>query len=1055
MSNFEIPSPFPDFGGAAFLQWYNRNRKIILKYKLESMKWMNRFYCEITNVPINVSVHYTSPDGTLRQMTNRAGEPIQRTLWPEATKDRRGRMVFDKTKFVPFQVRTNNIEATSIELHIDRDVPYGKYDRTTQKQANSYAVTARNVEFTLEVANRDEVPPLEDEDVTLRSPLGHIERLLVEDWDASKAVDGSRTTYWQCEPQPSADAIVPLYIDVRDQDGEARLIDRMEMVPVYTGPSCNVYYSNDETDTNDFITSQRRIVPEVDGNPSSVENRGILFTADDDGMIINNDDMRLRLERDWTVGLLLRPSFAFDDSQDHVIWSMDTDGVDITLQYVVADSRFVLWEGATAQATGPTMAFAAEDPVIIVAGRKQGVGWYLGSAEAGATYDWNVAVDADATTDSLRLDSLYIGRSVDGLATAGAGHISDFWVRQEAYDPIVAEAFFKNRRRFILKTGPRDKTRGDWNAVLLGRLRQDMYFYVGPSWDTYDLKEWTPVFRDFTVRKGIIDLPPVKAKYIKLEFSDLVPRPYPLWEEGIRREVRTYPQWVHAWYGEVEERQREVTTYKRVKKKRRRRVETGGLRVTSGITGNTTTWFGDSAVRSGILNRTRVDYEDTGRAAFDPADYGNYSVEKDYKTVTSSRYKTVATKSIVSDLVGITQKKKFFRTVRHQYDVREVEVTHQQAYFVGLRDLKFHRVDHSTAMDSPSYLETFGDETIIDTGATTMTKDPVTDKMYALNTGDVMQTVVLESHSQFQALQLAAIATDYESQFGIEQIDLADTDHLELLTNTAQEDVTDAVVGAGAGKVLQYTPTAGGSEYGVRTVAGIYQVFGEEVHDIASDVYDTGAAYDAAALADPENLRLTAVARVRLPETSDGTYVLRIRSTGSIIAEREFSLPPRKWVELEVIHLASSGDVDLQVEIAQIDTAVSEPFAVDMLAIFQNALHWELSNDAGVTFHSVNHGIGDPNAFIRLPAKGDQLVVRATALRPGIWIQAFEVIPYYIGQDLRGRGAPTRRQSLGVNESDDWRPTADKPLFQIWSRPWPRHFSLHQANSSTFIAPVV
>lgn len=1019
---------------------------VILSIKLEDKKWVNRVSFEISNVPCNWSVWYRDPDREVMvALSDIDGHSVSGTIVPDAERVN-GQYIFSAlTEFVRQEVSTAMIETNEFEVRVDRDVPFGVLDSDYVAVIQSYPISIRNWEVMLEVTGRNTMPPTYDEKITIRDPLGHIERMVTQEWDSSKAIDGSLNTYWRCEPQPVSTAVVPFYLDVRAANGDPQLIDKLELDPIYTGPTCNIYYSNDDATPGSFAVSYRRMALAAHGAASIIAGSGARFTSVGDGFSISNDSMRFDPEQDWVVGVVYEPDVGYTGTGTRTLWEMDLSTGTISLQYDGTAHSFRVLSGATVKAETASQTFAVGDPLVIVVSRTWGTGWSIAVSDFGdRDFDWTTpqsGTDASAGA-GIYLDSFYVGADA-ALSTRARGFIRDIWVRQEAYDPLVAQAFSTNNRPFMLRTGPPDKVRSDYNAVLVGRLTSDEMVNVGPSFDLYELKEWTPVYRDYRLQKGITDLPPIRCKYLKLEFSDLVPRPYPLWDKGVERVVRDYPQWVHKWYGDIEQR----TRYVKVAVKRK--VATGGLRVNynQGGQARSTIWYGDEGVRAGILNRAPVEYENTRGLAFDPTQYGNYTVEPEMLTSRTSYSMRAFTEN-----VGRQIQRKFFRIVRHEYDVRTVKVSHQQAYFVGLRDVKVHRVDYTAAEDSPVYLETFGDSSHL--AAYTMELDTATGQMVATGIGQYFRTKVLSSHSKFKSIQLAASGTDYESQFSDEQIGLEDTAHTTDLTGTTRTTAT-LITGEGVGTVLEFTPTTPGVEYGTRTNTGIYQSAAGEQYDYVLDTYDSGGSYDADRLTDPANLRLTGVARVYLPDTANGTYALRLWAAGVVVEERRFAIPPRKWTEIELTRLSVGSDVNLQIEIAQINTAVSERFDLDMLAIFQNPILWEISNDGGVTYQAVRHGINDPNAHIQLPAAGNELVVRATALRAGASVQAFQLIPSYTASPIYSRISESYLERGGVNELDAYRPTRDKPAFKVWSRPWPRRYSISQRDNSTTIGPAI
>lgn len=91
--------------------------------------------------------------------------------------------------------------------------------------------------------------------------LGNKISRVVKDWQPDRAIDESTETYWKSEPQVSQDAVVCLYLDIRDDAGNAQYFDDIALDPVYMGSQMNIYYSSDDTigerlvsfDVHDFV----------------------------------------------------------------------------------------------------------------------------------------------------------------------------------------------------------------------------------------------------------------------------------------------------------------------------------------------------------------------------------------------------------------------------------------------------------------------------------------------------------------------------------------------------------------------------------------------------------------------------------------------------------------------------------------------------------------------------------------------------------------------------------------------------------------------------------
>jgi hypothetical protein len=114
-----------------------------------------------------------------------------------------------------------------------------------------YPLGCRNFDLGCRVTQRSHVP------ATLRNPVTLSQR---QPFTTSSDVNGSPVQVavrenraadllqggtWRSAPQPTSDAVVNLYIDGRDADGNAQLVSAFNLQPVTSGVRYNLYYSAD------------------------------------------------------------------------------------------------------------------------------------------------------------------------------------------------------------------------------------------------------------------------------------------------------------------------------------------------------------------------------------------------------------------------------------------------------------------------------------------------------------------------------------------------------------------------------------------------------------------------------------------------------------------------------------------------------------------------------------------------------------------------------------------------------------------------------------------
>jgi hypothetical protein len=156
----------------------------------------------------------------------------------------------DSVSWYNYSEKTYPIVAKAIQFRITRvaDPLIGN---------KSYSVGIKNVLVRRNVYDRSSgLQALDDEN----DALGNVISKTIKDWDAAKAIDDNTNTFWKSSPQPDPDAVVSFYLDTRDSFGEAQLIDKIYLDPVYSGQSLNLYYSNDGT-TNSKKLNPASLIP--------------------------------------------------------------------------------------------------------------------------------------------------------------------------------------------------------------------------------------------------------------------------------------------------------------------------------------------------------------------------------------------------------------------------------------------------------------------------------------------------------------------------------------------------------------------------------------------------------------------------------------------------------------------------------------------------------------------------------------------------------------------------------------------------------------------------
>lgn len=412
-------------------------------------------------------------------------------------------------------------------------------------ETNPYSVGLKTLLIKRNVRERgDALFPFEEE----QDVLGNVVSKHVKDWGPEKALDNNATTFWKSEPQPDPSAVVSFFMDVRGDDGESTVIDRVYLDPVYTGQTLNIYTSVDDSKPTRTALSYRSLEMEKDVNTEWVLGQGL---RDIVGSSLSQFTARLNYsplhnESFW-IGCEWSPDFDSNDTPS--LAPVLFKSKDVRLEFSPSTSRIQLKVGSKVWSSD-SLEFKSGDSLIIVAGLDYGKGEVV----------LRVSRESKSLSSVSFLDEDF-PQQIDFGESIG---VEGF--RGTLYSLIVKRCRFGELDEAYLDTpysyvAPNPTLRDELgnkpyqttdNTIALfdWRLRQNAIGGVDDS-EFYD-KVWEPVWRDYVVQKGFIFFPePVLARYLKFEFSRLTEEPYPIYESGISTQYKTFPIEVEqkSWRG--------------------------------------------------------------------------------------------------------------------------------------------------------------------------------------------------------------------------------------------------------------------------------------------------------------------------------------------------------------------------------------------------------------------------------------------------------------------------------------------------------------------------
>lgn len=570
-----------------------------------------------------------------------------------------------------------------------------------------YSLGVRGLDFGWRIRTKQDVP------ITSRDPdilteresftqvfdiMGSPVELKVRENRASDLFNGG---VWKSEPMPVPYAVVNFYVDARDTQGNAQVIDRFNIVPLTSGPHLNLYYANEVPDAT-FEASDSPIVfpslrPAGETEPI-VEATGILFPPRIGYLDLDNQAIQWKPSEPFWMGLQFQPQFTSATTESHVIF----DAGDLQLIWTGSVFRLVNRGGYIDQQLF-SFGYNAQLQVIL-AFDGQRLSFYMPQAVGAMMAEIHSPV---MTVSKIRLGA-ELGVTSAPVIYNGSYRLNAMVIKREAMSfindqnglviPEGAQRFLDDAIGYLTKPEYRADDDGSTNNALLRYMPTlsagaiNPYGFVGGPGTIFEDVVWTPVTHDYKLHAGLLQFPPVKAKFFKFEFTDLVAEPYETYQP-VTRKIKTFTS--------------DLTVHARGPQKiadALHDIYSVGIKVASDVA-PLVSRFGDESARSTPPRREVLPTEamyalDAGVQDRLDTMGGMYRFDQWQQTMTSPRHTS---------------------TSRHVYE--QVDVAHSKriAYFVGLSKLEMFRIDYEADDDTDQYLDQFDDTGGIDPGYLTDT----------------------------------------------------------------------------------------------------------------------------------------------------------------------------------------------------------------------------------------------------------------------------------------------------------------------------------------------
>lgn len=354
--------------------------------------------------------------------------------------------------------------------------------------------------------------------------------------------DQSAPSIWKCEPQPFPNAVVNFYADLRDANGDAQVIDRIFIDPLYDGSHITLYFSNDDENEN-FLTSREAL----NGNQAQFSNASIdgnnnIFLGnygDVSFVQIDNTYLSFDPSNDWWLGAEFTLGYAQSvDGVDHTLFSSNlaSVGVNSTGVYFRTSGGDVNLIPITLDSLNPIQVVAAyHDNILHLSVQQLGI---VTTADLPTT----IAIS------SILPSQLYIGTNTPHTHFLNSV-VSAFVLKQETW---VDDSFLNDPQSFSRVPSfdsPSDV--GRQNGLLrydptLTSITSPTGLIGGPAF-TFESMNWTPIPREYEMHRGVMELPVTKAKFWNLEITNLRPE-YSEKYVPATRNIKTFPPSVMSQY---------------------------------------------------------------------------------------------------------------------------------------------------------------------------------------------------------------------------------------------------------------------------------------------------------------------------------------------------------------------------------------------------------------------------------------------------------------------------------------------------------------------------
>lgn len=541
--------------------------------------------------------------------------------------------------------------------------------------------------------------------------------------------------------------------------------------------------------------------------PQPVGDSIVNFTLDltnysiDNNLLSDTNTVFTNSVGNWTGGSNFTSSVATTSG----VWGVGGTSVTTTFSGVNSDSWISCYQKVTATSGGQYSATVFVNPTTTIASGWLNLAYFKSDntfiADSGGTKITNIPANqwtaltitgstAPALTDYLNLQvRANITSSGQKMLLGSPGVVSGTSVGVTAYPQTI-------------------------NRLYLDPLYSNVPFNL---YSSYDNSVWAPVQRDFVLRKGIYELPTINTRYLKFEFTQLVPEPYQLPVNNVEREVQVFPNWVEEYFTGIESSIPDIAN------------QTYSQTSQANTTVNYNTQLSNNTLAGTATNSLSNSWGSSSSSISPNANLYNTITDptNSYRTVQSVN-KQGSTYTPVSSVPFMARRFPFTGT--HEYKNLTINHTWHQAYFVGLKDVRVYQTNYTPQMDYldfTDYLLSSGTNSLVYSG-TTATFNPLTLVQYSNgNTqitstsgggytglaGNQIFTNNLKTINQFNAFKIAVFNTDWQGFLSNAETTLQGPTLDSLLITTSNVSGTTKLIGGDNYDIFEIIPSGNSISY--------------------------------------------------------------------------------------------------------------------------------------------------------------------------------------------------------------------------------------------------